>query len=327
MLLEISDTTHTAAARRATAMVAQNSGIGEDEAGRLALIVTEIATNMLKHGGGGQISVDVYRDGTGHGIELIALDKGTGIADLPQALTAGYSTSGTSGNGLNIIKRQSDLFTVFSRPNMGTVLVGRIAIEKAQTDGGAVLGAVAAPYPGETVCGDSWAYAATERGHTLFVVDGSGHGLSAQQAANTAVDVFQRNSAEPCERIIERVHRALQATRGAAVAVARVDRDARLVRFVGVGNIGGAVISGPNVHRTVSHNGTAGMLTPRIREFTYSFDAMPTVLMHSDGLTSKWDLSTFPGLLTAHPSIIAGVMFRDFRRGRDDATVVAMRAA
>ena len=96
---------------------------------------------------------------------------------------------------------------------------------------------------------------------------------------------------------------------------------------MGVGNINGVMISGADVKRMVSHNGTAGHLAPRIREFTYPFTAAPAVLLHSDGLTSRWDLGDYPGLGAAHPSLIAGVLFRDFRRGRDDASVVCMRAA
>jgi hypothetical protein len=75
----------------------------------------------------------------------------------------------------------------------------------------------------------------------------------------------------------------------------------------------------------VSHNGTAGHLAPRIREFTYPFTGKPLVILHSDGLSTKWGLADYPGLAASHPSLIAGVLFRDHRRGRDDATVVAVR--
>jgi hypothetical protein len=49
--------------------------------------------------------------------------------------------------------------------------------------------------------------------------------------------------------------------------------------------------------------------------------------MHSDGLLTNWSLDAYPGLLTRHPALIAGVMYRDFRRGRDDVTVLAVRRA
>ena len=59
--------------------------------------------------------------------------------------------------------------------------------------------------------------------------------------------------------------------------------------------------------------------------FTYPFTGSPLIILHSDGLTSRWDLATYPGLAGQHPSLLAGVLLRDFRRGRDDASVVAMR--
>ena len=122
------------------------------------------------------------------------------------------------------------------------------------------------------------------------------------------------------------MHRALMPTRGAAVAVARIDAGARTVRYVGVGNISGVLVSDGGTRHMVSHNGTAGHVAPRIREFTYEFSGDPLVILHSDGLTPRWDLGAYPGLATQHPSLIAGVLLRDYRRGRDDASVVAMRA-
>jgi len=325
MILEVSDRSHVAAVRRDATALAERRHMTADESGRIALVVTEIATNLLKHGSGGHIALNTFDDASGKGVELIALDKGNGIADIPKALVDGFSTSGTPGNGLGIIQRQANLMTIFSRPEKGTVLVARIAANDPEPSHAAVIGAIAAPYPGETVCGDGWAYTPSPHGNMLLLADGSGHGPHAEHAAGIAINIFRKNASEACSRIIELIHRALAPTRGAAVAIARVDMTAKVVRYVGVGNIVGAAIIGGQVKRMVSHNGTAGMLSPRISEFTYPFDTPPTVILHSDGLTSKWNLDDYPGLSIAHPSVIAGVMFRDFRRGRDDATVLAMR--
>jgi hypothetical protein len=141
------------------------------------------------------------------------------------------------------------------------------------------------------------------------------------------VQTFLQHAEAPCEAILERMHAALAPTRGAAVAVARIDTAARMVRFVGVGNIGAIVTEGGRTRHMVSHNGTTGHLAPRIREFTYEFASDPVILLHSDGLTSRWDLAAYPGLAAQHPSLLAGVLLRDHRRGRDDASAVAMRAA
>jgi hypothetical protein len=107
--------------------------------------------------------------------------------------------------------------------------------------------------------------------------------------------------------------------------LARIDAGAGAVRFVGVGNIAAAMVTGADARQMVSHNGTAGHIAPRIREFTYPFAAMPTVILHSDGLSNRWRLADYPGLAACHPSLMAAVLFRDFRRARDDATIAVMR--
>ena len=119
----------------------------------------------------------------------------------------------------------------------------------------------------------------------------------------------------------------LPPTRGAAVAVARIDAAAQVVRFVGVGNISALLVQPAGARHMVSHNGTAGHVAPRIREFTYEFTSDPLVILHSDGLATRWDIAAYPGLTAQHPSLIAGVLLRDHRRSRDDASVVAMRAS
>ena len=47
--------------------------------------------------------------------------------------------------------------------------------------------------------------------------------------------------------------------------------------------------------------------------------------MASDGLATRWDLERYPGLLAHHPAVVAGVLYRDFGRARDDVTVVVGR--
>ena len=53
----------------------------------------------------------------------------------------------------------------------------------------------------------------------------------------------------------------------------------------------------------------------------------PLVILASDGLSTSWTLDDYPGLSQRHPSLIAGVLYRDFSRGRDDVTVLVGRQA
>jgi hypothetical protein len=203
--------------------------------------------------------------------------------------------------------------------------MARFLAPNADPPGAVEIGVVIDTYPGESVCGDGWVTMNGRKGLTLLLVDGSGHGHHAAHAAETAARAFADNIDKECVPLVEAIHRALAPTRGAALAVARIDRDARVVRFVGVGNIGAVLANGGEARRMASFNGTAGHVAPRIREFTYPFTGRPLIILHSDGLSARWEIATYPGLAAGHPSLVAGLLFRHHRRDRDDATVVAMR--
>lgn len=323
MIATVADPSQIAEARRAAVNLAQARGLDEAARGRVALVATEMATNLVKHAGKGQIVIAGFADRDGVGVELLSLDKGPGIADLGRALADGFSTAGSPGGGLGAIRRQADDFAIWSRPGLGTVAMARF--RGGPGSGQMRLGAVAEPFPGETVSGDGWEVALAANGPTLMMADGSGHGSAAAIAAEAAAKAFRGHVNEDPGRLMGAIHRALAPTRGAAVAIARVDARQRVVRFVGVGNIAGALVEGGAMRRMVSHNGTAGHVAPRIHEFTYPWNGGGTIILHSDGLSAKWDLAAYPGLAATHPSLIAGVLFRDHRRGRDDASIVAMQ--
>ncbi|HSU05215.1 MAG TPA: ATP-binding SpoIIE family protein phosphatase [Acetobacteraceae bacterium] len=326
MITIVADTSQVAEARRQVSTFARGIGLSENRTAQAALTATELATNLLTHGGGGEILAARFEDEDGMGLELLALDRGAGMADVERCMRDGYSTAGTPGGGLGAITRQADQMRIYSRPGAGTAIMARFTISPPGPGPKTQCGVAAAPFPGERISGDSWCLAYAQAGRTLLMVDGAGHGPEAARAANCAVAAFHANVEEDCEHLIESMHRALAATRGAALAVARIDASARLVRYAGIGNISGLLVSDGVAKHMVSHNGTAGHVAARIREFTYPFSADPLVILHSDGLTSRWDLAAYPGLIAQHPSLIAGVLLRDFRRGRDDATVVAIRA-
>jgi hypothetical protein len=126
--------------------------------------------------------------------------------------------------------------------------------------------------------------------------------------------------------LLETMHDGLRATRGAAVAVAEVDLAGALVSYAGVGNIAATIVSHHATFSLVSMNGTVGAQFRGGRQFTYDWPAGAALVMSSDGLKSHWDLSRYAGLLERHPSLIAGALYRDYLRGRDDCTVVVLRA-
>jgi anti-sigma regulatory factor (Ser/Thr protein kinase) len=324
MFTPVADRSQVAGARRLVVGLARQIGLHPSRIDQVAIIVTELATNLLKHGGGGYIHASACDDAGGAGLEMLALDCGKGMVDHVRCMEDGYSSAGSPGTGLGAIARLSDAMQIYSRPGQGCAVMVRLFGGPASVKS-ALLGATFAPYPGELMSGDSWASSETANGRTVMLVDGSGHGVEAAGAAAAAVQTFHQHAAAGCEDLVAHMHRALAPTRGAALAVARIDATAGVIRFVGLGNISATLMSDGKSRHMVSLNGTAGHVAHRIREFTYDFVADPLVIMHSDGLTTRWDLVAYPGLVARHPALIAGVLLRDHRRGRDDASVVAMR--
>ena len=117
----------------------------------------------------------------------------------------------------------------------------------------------------------------------------------------------------------------MRSTRGAAVSVTEMLWDRRILRYAGVGNISGRIFSGDALRNMVSHNGTVGLEARKIVEFTYPWPEDGLLIMHSDGLATHWNLDDYPGLRGRDPALIAGVLFRDHNRVRDDSTVVVIR--
>ena len=160
-----------------------------------------------------------------------------------------------------------------------------------------------------------------------MVVDGLGHGLAAADAAQAALRTFRSHATLPPAQLIEAIHSALRATRGAAVAIAEINHDKQQTQYCGVGNVAGVIVTPTTRYGLVSHNGIVGHEVRKIQEFTYPWPEQALLVMHSDGLMSRWDLAAYPGLLTRHPSVISGVLYRDFTRGRDDVAVVMAKAS
>jgi serine phosphatase RsbU (regulator of sigma subunit) len=188
-------------------------------------------------------------------------------------------------------------------------------------------GVICVPKPGEMACGDAWAMETDNGREIIMVADGLGHGMAAADASRAAARIFSSTPKDDLLRLIQAMHAGLRATRGAAVAIAALDRGRSELRFIGVGNISGMIVSQAGTRSMVSHNGTLGAEMRRTQEFTYSWPADGMLVLHSDGLSTQWHIEKHVGLAQRRSSVIAGVLYRDYRRVRDDATVLVVRQA
>ncbi len=324
----VSGPDQAAEARRTAARLASNLEFDEAETGRVALVVTECASNLWKHAGGGEILLRPLAEETAPGIEVLALDKGPGMRNVAMCFRDGYSTAGSPGTGLGAIQRLSSECRIYTAERQGTALLARIQRGRDSARNGRnrlETGAVCVPKQGEDVCGDGWAVHQDRDFASLLVVDGLGHGPAAADSARKALASFRDTWQDQPVPILQRLHGALRATRGAAVAVARLDFAARIVRFAGVGNVAGSIQYDHVSRQMISLPGIAGHDSQNVREFTYQWPRGATVLVYSDGLGTHWSLEQYAGLLSEDPSLIAGVLYRDWSRGRDDTTVLALR--
>jgi anti-sigma regulatory factor (Ser/Thr protein kinase) len=322
--LPVTEESQIAEARRTSTTIAGHHGFNEGQAGRVALVTTELATNLVKHAGGGEILIGSFQQGDESGVQVIALDQGRGMSDVQKCLADGYSSAGTAGHGLGAVIRQSSFVDIVSWLGGGTAILAQVRSGKEAGSNGTAgprFGAVSVAKSGEEVCGDSWAIDEDGESVTLLVADGLGHGPDAAEAAVEAVRLFRRFNRHQLPTLLDYIHGGLRSTRGAAVSLARCDVIAKQVAFAGIGNVAGALANGGELRRMISMPGTAGYNVRKIQSFQYPFSG-GLVILSSDGLSTSWTLAKYPNLQAAHPTLIAAVLYRDFSRRRDDATVL-----
>jgi anti-sigma regulatory factor (Ser/Thr protein kinase) len=299
--------------------------LSEVEAGRVAIIINELGTNLVKHAGGGELFIREL-SATGHtGVEVLSVDRGRGM-NLDRAMQDGHSTAGTRGEGLGAVLRLAQDFDGWSDAG-GTVLLARVWAGGRPADA-FDIGGICVPLAGEAESGDKWGWRRTGVANGRFLIaDGLGHGPIAARAAAAAVQSFSESDRLPGpEAIVHSLHAALRSTRGAAVGVAELDLISRTLRFCGVGNVAATVEApGERARGLLSHNGIAGHEARKIQEVALPWPARGALVMHSDGLHTQWKIEAYSGLQSRRASVIAGVLYRDFRRRSDDATVVVVK--
>jgi anti-sigma regulatory factor (Ser/Thr protein kinase) len=321
--IAVTEPTGVAEARRRVLRCAAAAGFSEADAGRTALIATEAANNLLAHAGGGQILLQAGEQE----VTVLALDKGPGM-NLEVTLEDGFSTRGGPGTGLGAISRLATRFDAWSTPGKGTVLLARVLpAGRREAVRPFEIGGISVAHPNEQVGGDAWDVRMQNHRAGILVADGLGHGPKAAEASAEVIRFFRESPMlEPVE-FLKMAHPAMRTTRGAAVAMAVIDRDHGLVHYAGSGNISGMISSRGAARQLVSTPGTLGHEMHHVQQFQYGWDSGSFMVMHSDGVSGSWSFASYPGLENHDPTLVAAVVYRDHNRGRDDATVVFARAA
>lgn len=323
--MAVMDASGVGEARRAAMHLATEAALDEDTRARLALVVTELGNNLVRHAGSGDLSFHpVPFDGPG--VDVLSVDRGPGMEDVDRCLRDGFSTAGGPGTGLGAVRRTSSRFEILSTPGKGTALACRIA-PRARQRPPWDMGVLNVPHPGEDVSGDSWGVVHDGSRSLFLLADGLGHGPAAAKASQTVVDSFFRHASRTPAQIVAHAHEETRGTRGAAVGLLEVDTGTHKARFIGVGNVVCSLV--PREGRTrslVSTGGIVGHSSFRCREESADLEAGALVVMHTDGVSQRWSVADYPGLHAHSCELIAGTVFRDWGRERDDACVLVARA-
>lgn len=301
-----------------------------EERGKLDIIATEMCTNLIKYADKGrELLIKPIIEQNKKGIEIISLDRGPGISDISKIMQDGYSTSGSKGEGLGAIKRLSDEFDIYSLPGKGTVVVSRIFKKKITSipvpkERFEVKG-IMIPIKGEEVCGDSWDFIMIDKECSVALIDGLGHGPNANIPATEAVKIFNQDPKADPFTVIANINEGIKKTRGAVGFVGKINAEKNTFTYCGIGNISCRIFGFDGNKTIISFNGILGLNVRRFNNNSSPWDNGKLIILHSDGLGTRWDLNQYPGILQKDLSVLTTVLYRDYSRQKDDVTVIAIR--
>lgn len=307
---------------------AEALGFSAGKIGKLQIIIAEMASNLLKFGARNrELLWKPFNVAGIAGIEILTLDKGPGINSVSQAMEDGFSTSGTAGEGLGAIQRQSDFFELYSQAGHGTVALARMFVnsEKGLAAQPFNFAALAVASPNETLCGDGYIieYKPEAQTFNILVVDGLGHGPGAYEASMAAIEAYIQLPKESPSQVLKEIHQQIKKTRGAVGMALKFNFKEEVLSYCGVGNIAGKTISYNNIKNLYSFNGIVGhVMSGRIHDQEIPWHKGNLLLIHSDGLNSRWNTNQYERIHKYDLSILAACLYRDHKRGNDDTTII-----
>jgi len=314
-------------ARQAAVFLTRRLGFDQRAIEDIALVASELASNLVKHAGGGTLTFTPLTRPIG--IEIESLDSGPGIPDLDMAMTDGFSTSGSLGYGLGTVNRLMDDVAATAPPGgRGLRLVCRrwVRPEVASIEPFPLaFGVATRPYPGMVVNGDAFVVKRWGQSALVGVIDGLGHGQGAHEAAQAARQYVETHFTQPLEALFQGTALVCAGTRGVVMALARFDCASWRLTFASVGNVEARVFGSPKPLGLMVRRGVLGLGAPRAIVTEHPWQPDYVLVLHSDGLRTHWRWEDFPDLMTKPPEIIARGLLRALAKDEDDATAVVVR--
>jgi anti-sigma regulatory factor (Ser/Thr protein kinase) len=330
--IEVTHIADVGTARQAAKAMAQALGLDEREREEVAIAVSELASNLLKHAGHGRLTLTPLREGKRTGVQIESVDSGPGIENVEQAITDGFSTVGSLGYGLGAVNRLTDEFDITSQhlASRGTRIVCKRwrsmntpSVVPCPLD----VGAATRPHPAMSVNGDAFVVQKSNESILVGVIDGLGHGQLAHQAAQAARLYVENHFDRPLNAIFFGVARACRGTHGVVMALARFDWARGRLTFGSVGNVECRVFACPQKMNFIVRRGVIGLNAPNPVVTEHIWAPSQVMVLHSDGLVTHWQWEDFPHLQEASATVAAQQLLHRLARDDDDATVVVVKRA
>ncbi|WP_294825145.1 SpoIIE family protein phosphatase [uncultured Flavobacterium sp.] len=325
---KIDDRSYVSYIKREIHNLVTGAGFSQQKIGEVDIVISELTSNLIKFAGEGELLYRISADSRGEFLEAYCLDNGNGIKDLPKMLLDGMSSSTTLGQGLGAINRLSDSSSIYTNPGWGTILYSKIYKNDGlqQMPDAVDFGALQVCCPGEAVCGDGFSTKKIGNGVQFLMGDGLGHGINAHEAAMAAVKAFKGCRETSPTEVLRHIHENVKKTRGLVATVAYLDYTAKKWHMCGVGNISTVLFTGLYGKTHTPYNGIVGMNIPRtLNDTVMDLERYQTLVMHSDGLRSRWNLANLPGVLKHDSHVIAAALYKDNARFSDDMSVLVAK--
>ena len=326
----VSDVGDLSAARLAARSMSTAIGFDECAVEEIALVVSELATNLVKHAKKGILRLRRTEEAGRAGIQIDSEDEGRGIPNVEQAVGDDFSTSGSLGCGLGAVNRLMDEFDVTSRPGAGTSIMCRRWLRLDVPPALAcplVFGVATRPCPSMTVNGDAFVIKQWGESALVGVIDGLGHGQFANRAAQAARQYVERHYDQPLAEVFRGVARSCRATRGVVMGLARFDWGRASLMFASVGNVEARVFGSPEAMNFVYPRGILGLNARSPVVTQHRWELSNVMVLYSDGLITHWRWRDLPHLAEASATVVAQELLRAFARDTDDVTVVVVKSA
>ncbi len=303
-------------------------GFNEHDCEQIAIVVTELATNLIKHANGGTIKLAHISDLTQTGIQIESEDKGPGIVRAYDSLADGYSLSNGLGYGLGTVNRLMDDLHIISPSEGGTRIVCNRWVRPPEQNffrRTLEFGVATRARQNEKQNGDTFVIKCWKEHALVGVIDGLGHGPEARKAAVRARNYIEDHFDQPLANIFKGVDRACQSTRGVVLALARFNLSTKTFQTASVGNIETRLICCIDRTSFVTRRGIVGMNAPLpvVEEHPWSDESI--LVMYSDGLHSHWGYNDFNEEIWSNPTKAAHTILLKQGKVNDDITLVIVK--